>query len=397
MIPRRKFSDRAGQYAEEKEIDFPAQRPVVSVRVYKRIAAVFLGLTIALLGLMLYLSFSKAIITVVPAREKSFIDFSVNAEKEPLSREAVASSLISIKTQGEMEESTTGVYVTEDAKAIGEVIIKNTTSNGQTLVKTTRLLTADGVLFRLNNTITVSAGGSVKAGIYADKTGKIGEVQPGKMTIPGLPISLQDKIYAELTEPAKLQVDNSAAVSKEDMDRAKEKLVFELLEKGKAELEKIAPENFSGKAFGSEIVFVEYSKKQGEMAENFKLKMELRVVGIFYDLESLRQIAKTKMEGLISTETELVEMNFNELKADVGKFDLLAENAILKIHAEGQTVIKPTSQIFDKNKLAGMEKEAAINYFKASSAIESAQIEISPFWLKQIPEVKDNIEIIINK
>lgn len=404
MIYKRKFGDKAGHYLDEDELNMPVKRPVVSVRIYKRIAAVFLGLTFVLLGLMVYLSFTKAIITVVPAKEKSSLDFSINVEKEPSSREAIAGALVSVKVQGEIEETTTGVYVSEDRKATGEVAIINNTSNLQILIKTTRLLTPDGILFRLNNTVSVPAKGNIKAQIYADKFGKESEVQPTKMTIPGLPLSLQDKIYAELAEPTRIQSENAKAVSKEDVERAKEKLVAELLEKGKKELELATSQNFLeaegsslGKVFGSEIVAAESDKKVGEKTENFKLEMELRVVGIFYNLESLQQIAKIKLEEAISTETELVNVNFDGLKTEVGKFDLLAENAILKIHIEGETILKPTSRIFDKNKLAGMEKEAVINYFKTFNAIESVQVELRPFWLKKIPEVKDNIEIIINK
>jgi hypothetical protein len=411
MIYKRKFGDKAGQYLTDDDVDMPEKKPVVSVRLYKRIAAVFLGLTMVLLGLMVYLSFTKAIITIVPAKEKSSIDFSVNVEKEPSSRDAIAGTLISVKVQGETEETATGVYIAEDRKATGEVTITNNTSNAQTLIKTTRLLTPAGVLFRLNSAVAVPAKGSVKAQIYADKAGISGEVDPVKMTFPGLSLSLQDKIYAELGEATKIQSETAKAVSKEDIDRAEEKLVAELLEKGKIELASLAPayqtggpENpegeplaFKGAVFGDEIVSVEYDKKQGEKTENFKVEMELRVVGVFYNQESLQQIARTKMEESMSSESELVNINFDGLKTEVGKFDLIAENAILKIHAEGETIIKQTSQIFDKNKLAGMEKDAAIDYFKTFSAIQSAQIELRPFWLTKIPEVKDNIEIIINK
>lgn len=397
MIYKRKFGDKAGQYLTEEDADMPAQKPVVSVRLYKRIAAVFLGLTLVLLGLMIYLSFSKAVITIVPAKVKSSLDFSLNVEKEPSSREAIAGTLVSVKVQGEIEETATGVYVAEDKPATGEVTIINTTSSGQTLIKTTRLLTSSGVLFRLNSTVSVPAKGNVKTQIYADKAGPGGEIGPSKMTFPGLPLNLQDKIYAELSEATKIQSETATSVSKEDVDRAREKLAVELLEKGKTELGLIAPENFLGKVFGSEEISAEYSKKQGEKAESFKLEMELRVIGIFYDLDAMRQVAKTKLEESMTSESELLNVDYDNAKVDVGRIDTASENANLKIYIDGETILKSTSQIFDKNKLAGMEKEAAINYFKTFSAIQSAQIELSPFWLQQIPEVKENIEIIIQK
>ncbi len=378
-------------------MNFPAQKPVVYVRLYKRIAAVFLGLTLVLLGLMIYLSFSKATITIIPTKEKVSLDFSVNVEKEPASRDTVSGALFSVKIQGEIKEPATGVYVAENAKATGEAIIYNNTSNSQTLVKTTRLLTQDNILFRLNNTVSVPAKGSANAQVYADKPGTSSEVSSSKMTIPGLPLSLQSEIYAELSGPTKIQSENATAVSKEDIARAAEKLSIELLEKGKRELELVAPQNFAGRTYGSEIVSFDSDNNEGERANEFNFSMELRVVGIFYDIEALRQTAKTKLEESVISELELVNINYNGLKTEVGRFDLISENAILKVYIEGETILKSTNQIFDKNKLAGMEKEAAINYFKTFSAVESVKIDLQPFWSKSIPSVKDNIEIIIQK
>jgi len=397
MIYKRKFGDKAGQYLTDEDVDLTADKPVVPVRIYKRIAAAFLGLTIVLLGLMVYLSFSKAVITIIPAKEKTSLDFSLNVEKEPSSREAIAGTLVSVKVQGEAEETATGAYVAENRPATGEVSIINNTSSGQILIKTTRLLTPSGVLFRLNSTVSVPANGVAKVQIYADKQGSEGEIDPVKMTIPGLPSSLQSDIYAELSEATKIQSEDAVSISREDMNRVKEKLLAELLEKGEKELDKIAPENFSGKVFGSEIISTKYSGEEGEKAEKISLEMELRVIGVFYDLDAMQEIAKLKLEESISSESELLGVNYNEAKIDIGRIDTVSENANLKIYIDGDTVLKSTSQIFDKNKLAGMEKESAINYFKTFSAIESAQIQLSPFWLKQIPGVKDNIEIIIKK
>ena len=54
-------------------------------------------------------------------------------------------------------------------EVVGEVIIINNYTKNQPLVATTRLLSPDGKLYRLKETVNVPAGGTVKAAVYADE------------------------------------------------------------------------------------------------------------------------------------------------------------------------------------------------------------------------------------
>ena len=100
-----------------------------------------------------------------------------------------------------------------EKKATGEVVIYNNfSSSPQTLVATTRLVSSDGKIYRLNNSITVpgaeAPGGkitpsSIRASISADKPGEAYNLSPGvKFRIPGFEGSPKyDGFYAELNEP----------------------------------------------------------------------------------------------------------------------------------------------------------------------------------------------------
>jgi len=87
-----------------------------------------------------------------------------------------------------------------DQPAIGKVTLTNETDTTQTFVATTRLLSAEGILFRLKNATTIPSKGQAEAEVYADVAGIGGEIAPTKFTVPGLSADLQTVIYAESAE-----------------------------------------------------------------------------------------------------------------------------------------------------------------------------------------------------
>ena len=105
-----------------------------------------------------------------------------------------------------------------DGIATGVVTLSNRTSSDQPLVATTRLLSDDGVLFRLRDSTEVPAGGSVDAAVYADEAGSGGNIGPSHFTIPGLPTSLQDDIDGESAAPMDGGVIRVGILSQADVD-----------------------------------------------------------------------------------------------------------------------------------------------------------------------------------
>ena len=82
-------------------------------------------------------------------------------------------------------------------RAGGMVTIINTTSRAQPLVATTRLLSSNGILFRITKSVVVPARGQVRVAAAADAIGAAGDIEPTRWTIPGLSRVLQQLIYAE--------------------------------------------------------------------------------------------------------------------------------------------------------------------------------------------------------
>lgn len=377
-----------------------SQKPpkaVVSVRLYRRIAATFIILTIFLFAFIVYLSFSKASIIIETDSETVSIDFSVNIEQEPSSRDTISGEIVSIIVQEGLKEETTGTKEEGMGVARGVVTILNKSSRDQVLIRTTRLLTSDKKLFRLDEQVTAPAQGEVQARIYADEPGEDYVIEPALFTIPGLWEGLRDKIYAESVEATSISANEIRIATQQDMDRASAKLLSNLFKKGQEELKLTVLENLDGQNFANEIIEEEFDVEVGDQVDFVEVSMKLRVVGILYDKDALRNLAKSKLEESISSDVELFKINYEKMGVNIIRYDLNAENANLKVFISGDTVLKSNSQIFDKNRLVGMDRESAIQYFKNFDSVKSVTIELKPFWLKRIPELRDHIEIRIKR
>jgi hypothetical protein len=167
-------------------------QPPVAPRMYRNIALTFFGLTIVVIGAVIWMSSVKATVRVKVEREVEKLDSAVEIAKSPeqgqLQGRVVEGTFDNI--QEFKVKETSGTTVT--ATTTGRVRITNGYSKAQPLVKTTRLSTTDGKIFRINANINVPSGQSVEVDAYSDGTGAVYSVPAGtKFTIPGLWIDLQ--------------------------------------------------------------------------------------------------------------------------------------------------------------------------------------------------------------
>lgn len=122
----------------------------------------------------------------------------------------------------------TGTSTTAAGKASGKATIINTTSHSYTFVATTRLLSKDGVLFRMKAASPIPANGSVTVDVAADQPGPAGDIGPATFTIPGLPPDLQKVITAKSDAPMTGGAGKATVVTGDDIAAAKAKLAEKL-------------------------------------------------------------------------------------------------------------------------------------------------------------------------
>ncbi len=94
---------------------------------------------------------------------------------------------------------------------------------------------------------------------------------------------------------------------------------------------------------------------------------------------------------------ELSNIDQNSFKYSIQSYDQTNNQAELSVHLAGTMILSPRDTILDKNKLIGLTQRQVEAYLKNFDTIESFQVNFTPFWVYQVPSLKDHIIIKIEK
>lgn len=370
--------------------------PAPSLNLYRRIAVGFVVAVALMLAAVLYVSAVSATIHVKAARQTVKTEFLADVVETPTRDTEVRGRVVSVAVgkTASFEAGGDGMKEVEE-KSSGTVTIRNTSSRVQPLVATTRLLSPGGILFRLDETVTVPANGLVEAAVHADVAGASGDVVPSRFVIPGLSESLQKLIYAESSAAFTGGVRRVSVISQQDVDRSALALRGELEEDAKAALREQAGEAFEGEAFSYQITEQTSDVPAGTEASAFALTMTIRATGVFYERSALEAIASRKLHDALAPGKEFVTLNAGGLQASVDKADPDAGMANVRVYLDGEAVVSPTSASLDPSRFVGMT-EAEIGAVLAGEALATdVAVEFTPFWMNRVPQFQDHVYVEI--
>ena len=365
-----------------------------SLRVYKKAAIVFVFIALLLLGSVLYLSVSEANIRVVPA--ESVVAATVPIEvantvsaTNQVEGVIVEQSFAKAKTFTLPEEGATA----REGKAGGMVTLINETANNQQLIATTRVLSEEGVLFRLDAGVTVPANGQIDAMVHADEPGVSGEIGPTQFTIPGLPASQQAVIYAVSVEKMTGGVAYIRVLAQSDLDQAVLDLQNEILEESKSLLKTTVPAGMTGESYMVDVVEQVSDTEPGTETGSFTVSLTVNITGIFYDEESVGTAAEAQLYEQLQTGYEVLRVNTAGMTTTVRSVDLERGVATLEVYVDGIAVVTTAADVLAIDRLTGKSAEEVIALLEASDAIEDVAVNFTPFWLKRVPTLKDHVKI----
>lgn len=398
-----------------------------------------IGLIVASLVILLtivYIALPGATVYLTPAAsvlEKSvnitLADYSKNrAELETTPSHMIASYDISTNVKKEITHFATGKKFSErGANASGKITIVNSTTSDWPLVAQTRFQTAEGLVFRISNSITVprattSGPGKVEAFVVADIVdasggivGERGNIGPSKFFLPGLRDDSRSKIYAESSEPMKGGVtDFITYVTKEDIDAARQRIKDELLKAATDDLKVAVKEK--GTLIGDETAFVllegenavkvaethvfEPNVAVGAEIKEFTISGEVAVSGVYYDhfgmLEILKQellLKKSPQKELLRINEESTSYRIFDWNTGTGKIKITANIKGIEqfsIDPEKENGVRLLEKIRDH--IAGKDIEEAKNYIQNLPEINKVEIESWPAWSPTVPSLATNID-----
>lgn len=385
----------------------PAKKENVSTRnnppqkTYRHIAVIFVILVLLVVLAVVYLALSEVTITLVPSDEPVSFDFNLiiadNPENNSATNVILPGQILSESAETEQLFSvTTGKAI--DAPANGKVILYNNQAKPQSLVATTRLLTADNILFRLQDKVTIPAGGTIEAKVYADQAGATGNIPPATFSIPGLSESVQKIVFAKSTVPMTGGTRQIGMLTEADLENAKDELIKN---KSGETLTK-----FIGNAGESSFTLIDtkvdlsdvaYDKKIGEEVDAFTLTGKINIQAVLADKNAILELAKTKLLSSVGPKGEFISIDPSSLQYELLDLDVDKKEATFKVALSGLATLDPGQDLFDKNLLVGFTEEDLKLYFSQFASVREARISFSPFWVKKVPILKDHIIIKIEK
>ncbi len=368
-----------------------------TLRIYQKAAIVFVLISFVLLLGVLYLSLSKAKIYVTPAPAVLRTSLPVEVVANPVTTGQMSGYVLKetfTKAKAFQTPEEGGQLV--EGKSTGMVTLINETSAPQALVATTRLLSEEGVLFRLNDAVTVPANGQVEARASADQIGKSGDIPPTQFTIPGLSTNLQTVIYAVSVDAMKGGLSAVSVVTEEYLNEAEQQLKEEMTAEALNALkERIPSADFDGSVVLVDVLERKSDKIPGEQASEFTVSLTAQVTSVFYKKSVLETYALDSLRTQMQTGFELKEANSESLQVSVESVSQTAEAATLSAYIDGTAVISNAHELLKPERFVGFKAEEVIQTLTQSESIASVRVQFSPFWLRRVPRLTDHIEIIV--
>lgn len=276
----------------------------------------------------------------------------------------------------------------------GLVTLINTSSRAQPLVSSTRLLSSDGVLFRISKSVVVPARGRVRVEARADSMGTDGDVPATHWKIPGLSNSLQRLIFGETQSPMTGGVTEVRRVDKVD--------IAEVVAKAEVDADRtaqnsitVAPTLFRFSRPTSSVRTLN-AKEGGNVAE---LTADVRAVVTHVLIDP--RAANVAVRAAIETAERIKGNDVVDIQGDVTTF------ALGKIfRAEGVAELSGSVKVRTRRKsdglssqlqtmLAGLSIEDATARVRARDGVQLANITPSPPWLWTMPGRSDHIMVLL--
>jgi hypothetical protein len=275
--------------------------------------------------------------------------------------------------------------------ALGTVTLHNETTAPQPLVATTRLLSADGVLFRLKAKVVVPGNGAVDAEVYADKEGQGGNIPPTTFTIPGLNEAKQKVVYADSKEAMSGGVKKTGILSDDDIKKAETTLRVALVEAGKKQLSLGLPDKEGAVAVFEFIA--DTPATVGDEVADFVLNGRGKVVGAFYDGKEMRAKAMAMLLKKSVSNTEIIEPGKDAPTVTVERYDADSSVATLSVYQSGQATLNPESQEIQKTVFFGKSKDEVRRYLLSLSHVHAVDVVFRPAWMLSVPQIPDHVQV----
>ncbi len=356
---------------------------------------------LAIVGFGVSAQFASVDVLLEPRSEEHTIDRTVTAYASPAAGELNFERM----TMSMEEPRRTEIEVSGEeevvSQASGTITIYNEHSSAsQVLVENTRFESPDGLIFRIQERVTVPGmeggePGTLDVAVYADEAGPEYNIEPTRFTIPGFQGSPQfEGFYAESHSPMTGgEATTRPIVSDADMERARAELEGDTEEELVQRARESAPDNFI--LFDGAYILDEGVEVTTDSDGTSYAELEATLEGFIVDGRELARALFADVSD--ETDADIEITNWDNLSVAVGGSlgtDLEEISFTITGDVQFSWVVDRESLL---NDLSGVRRGEMEDVLAAYPSIDRAEASFWPPWVLSFPGDADRIDIEISR
>jgi hypothetical protein len=406
FLTRERREERRGKLIDESTLEKSVRQTYPGRRRFSWLHAL-LVVILAFALIFVWLSINaEAAVAVTPRLKIAEVDSTLKAYAAPETPLLLSFTIKEESAQESVSVKSTGNKYVE-RKSTGKLTVYNEYSKEPVkIISNTRFRSKEGQIFRsyasfyvpgMKTVGGISEPGTVEISVSADQAGAEYNIGPSDFSLPGLAGSpMATAVYAKSAAPMSGGFKGDAPViGDEDLKVAKETLEERLTQSLLAKVRAGLGENgiLIEDAYVLDFTFSEYDAKTLDAESENGLTMDGTIHAVVLDKEALsRVVARRELPG-VGDESVLIE-NWSDMEIELTSYENLSSAKDLSLRVRG-----PARFVWQFNKaalaedLAGIPKREYSGVFAEYPSIESATVDIKPFWKSSFPG--DPADIII--
>lgn len=284
--------------------------------------------------------------------------------------------------------------------AQGTITIYNTQATSQNLIKNTRFQTSSGLIFRIQDSVSIPGGsvsspGSVKATVYADTGGDQYNIGPTTFTVPGLKGS---DAYTQVTAKSTEAFTGGFAGTRPSVSQATRDAQNE---KSKAALNTaltaaVASQLPAGYVVLPGATFTTYTPVNDTVGKDNSVNVNLKgtAVAVAFPNAALAKTIAYQTVGSYSGQQVMLADWSGLTLTPSSQGTPTAEQGTFSFSLAGKTTILWS---IDPQKIAGAvagkDRKTAYSIIQSFPEVHSAVLTVRPFWASSFPQDPADIKV----
>lgn len=272
----------------------------------------------------------------------------------------------------------------KEAASKGVVTIRNFTSFTQSFTSGTRIISPQGIIFRLSENIDVPPKDFKDVAVHADKLGVSGDLGLTHFTFVTLDKSLQDLVYAENSKPMSGGALYDGEVTKNKVKIAKEAAVSALQQVAIHELKNSLQNEdiiINNKNVTLDTIEQTFSPEINKFSDAITVHTKAEGTAVLFNMNNLINLLNDAIDQDIKPE----QMTINIYKNKDQQYTIAGSVNYLPTHA--------TIEAINTSELTNKSKSDIDYYIRTLDTIELDSVRFDPGWTVVTPTNPEDITV----